>query len=207
MRAARDHRRRTGLAARSSTGYPGAHRAPDAAPPAAEIGALLGIDIPDADVRRILESLGFALRDAERGMGCHRSDASGGRAPRSRPDRGDCAPLRLRSAFRHAFPRCLRRRSGSTRAVARARELRAVMTGVGFSEAVTFGFIAARAAARLRRRWRPRGRSPTRCRRTSRCCGRRVLPGLIDAVAYNRRREQRDVRLFEIGARFSRDRW
>ena len=33
-----------------------------------------------------------------------------------------------------------------------------------------------------------------------------VLPGLIDAVAHNRRREQRDVRLFEIGARFSRDR-
>jgi len=31
-----------------------------------------------------------------------------------------------------------------------------------------------------------------------------VLPGLIDAVAHNRRREQRDVRLFEIGARFTR---
>jgi phenylalanyl-tRNA synthetase beta chain len=33
-----------------------------------------------------------------------------------------------------------------------------------------------------------------------------VLPGLVDAVAHNRRREQRDVRLFEIGARFSRAR-
>ena len=31
-----------------------------------------------------------------------------------------------------------------------------------------------------------------------------ALPGLVDAVAHNRRREQRDVRLFEIGARFSR---
>jgi len=31
-----------------------------------------------------------------------------------------------------------------------------------------------------------------------------LLPGLVDAVAHNRRREQRDVRLFEIGARFSR---
>jgi phenylalanyl-tRNA synthetase beta chain len=29
------------------------------------------------------------------------------------------------------------------------------------------------------------------------------LPTLLDAVAHNRRREQRDVRLFEIGARFS----
>ena len=31
-----------------------------------------------------------------------------------------------------------------------------------------------------------------------------ALPGLLDAVAHNRRREQRDVRLFEVGARFSR---
>jgi phenylalanyl-tRNA synthetase beta chain len=31
-----------------------------------------------------------------------------------------------------------------------------------------------------------------------------LLPGLIDAVAHNRRRQQRDVRLFEIGNRFSR---
>ena len=31
-----------------------------------------------------------------------------------------------------------------------------------------------------------------------------ALPGLVDAVAHNRRREQRDVRLFEVGARFTR---
>jgi phenylalanyl-tRNA synthetase beta chain len=31
-----------------------------------------------------------------------------------------------------------------------------------------------------------------------------ALAGLVDAVAHNRRREQRDVRLFEIGARFTR---
>ncbi|MPZ19813.1 MAG: phenylalanine--tRNA ligase subunit beta [Luteitalea sp.] len=30
-----------------------------------------------------------------------------------------------------------------------------------------------------------------------------LLPGLVDAVSHNRRRERRDVRLFEIGARFS----
>ena len=33
-----------------------------------------------------------------------------------------------------------------------------------------------------------------------------VLPGLLDAVAHNRRREQRDVRLFEVGNRFSKSR-
>ncbi|MGE5361053.1 MAG: phenylalanine--tRNA ligase subunit beta [Bacteroidales bacterium] len=33
-----------------------------------------------------------------------------------------------------------------------------------------------------------------------------LLPGLIDAVAYNRRRELRDIRLFEIGSTFSIER-
>jgi phenylalanyl-tRNA synthetase beta chain len=31
-----------------------------------------------------------------------------------------------------------------------------------------------------------------------------VLPGLVDAIAHNRRREQRDIRLFEIGNRFTK---
>src|SRR5205823_1326660 len=32
-----------------------------------------------------------------------------------------------------------------------------------------------------------------------------LLPGLVDAVAHNRRHGRRDVRLFEIGTRFSRE--
>ena len=35
--------------------------------------------------------------------------------------------------------------------------------------------------------------SRTRCRRSSTCCGRRSLPGLVDAVAHNRRHGRRDV--------------
>jgi len=31
-----------------------------------------------------------------------------------------------------------------------------------------------------------------------------ALPGLVDAAAHNRRRERRDIRLFEIGTRFTR---
>jgi len=33
-----------------------------------------------------------------------------------------------------------------------------------------------------------------------------LLPGLVESVAYNRRRERRDIRLFEIGATFSAER-
>jgi len=32
-----------------------------------------------------------------------------------------------------------------------------------------------------------------------------LLPGLVDACAHNRRRERKDVRLFEAGSRFTRD--
>ena len=82
--------------------------------------------------------------------------------------------------------------------------MRRVLTAAGLSEAVTFGFIEAKAAAPFRRR---RGRlvavaNPLSAKfavlRPS------LLPGLVDAVAHNRRHGRRDVRLFEIGARFAR---
>ena len=62
------------------------------------IAGLLGADVPDADVRRILESLGFALRRTSRaGVGRHRADAARRRRARSRSHRGSRAPLRIRS--------------------------------------------------------------------------------------------------------------
>jgi phenylalanyl-tRNA synthetase beta chain len=84
-----------------------------------------------------------------------------------------------------------------------ARALRAVMTGAGFSEAATFGFIAAPAAASFADAddvvpiANPLSESYGVLRPST-------LPGLVDALAHNRRREQPDVRLFEIGSRFSR---
>jgi phenylalanyl-tRNA synthetase beta chain len=78
-----------------------------------------------------------------------------------------------------------------------------VLTGAGFSEAVTFGFVAEAAAAPFAAEGElvpianPLSENFAVLRPSA-------LPGLIDAVAHNRRREQRDVRLFEIGARFSR---
>src|SRR6185436_19362810 len=87
--------------------------------------------------------------------------------------------------------------------IAQARALRAIMTGAGFSEAVTFGFVAEPAAKPFAAESdlvpiaNPLSESFAVLRPS-------VLPGLVGAVAHNRRREQRDVRLFEIGARFSR---
>src|SRR5262249_33984195 len=73
----------------------------------------------------------------------------------------------------------------------------------GFSEAVTFGFTGEANAAPFAREGdlvpiaNPLSENFAVLRPSA-------LPGLIDAVAHNRRREQRDVRLFEVGARFSR---
>ncbi len=87
---------------------------------------------------------------------------------------------------------------------ARDRLVRRLLTGAGYSEAVTYGFVeeaAARAAhgdpkdiVALRNPLSERGA----VLRPS------LLPGLVDSVVHNRRRERHDVRLFEIGSRFRR---
>lgn len=87
---------------------------------------------------------------------------------------------------------------------ARDRLLRRVLTAAGLSEAVTFGFIEAKAAeafAGATGRQDIAIANPLSAKfdtlRSS------LLPGLVDAVAHNRRHGRRDVRLFEIGTRFA----
>ena len=95
-----------------------------------------------------------------------------------------------------------------TRGLARDRLVRRMLTAAGLSEAVTFGIHRGGGGRRFRAAERQcvRGRaSPIRCRPNSTRCARRFLPGLVDAVAHNRRHGRRDVALFEIGARFTAD--
>jgi phenylalanyl-tRNA synthetase beta chain len=84
--------------------------------------------------------------------------------------------------------------------------VRRVLTAAGCSEAVTFGFIEAGAAEPFL--------SPVTATEMIAIANPlsakfdtlrpSLLPGLVDAVAYNRRHGRRDVRLFEIGTRFGR---
>jgi len=167
-----------------------------------KIAGLLGAAIPDRDVRRILERLGFALAPA----------AGGWRVavPTRRVDVLRDVDLIEEVARHYGFDRLPATFPALTSApppvdprIQRARHLRSTLTAAGFFEAVTFGFIAEHAAmpfvasddlvpianplSELFAVLRPS-----------------LLPGLVDAVAHNRRREQRDVRLFELGARFTR---
>lgn len=169
----------------------------------ARIEGVLGMPVPDADVKRILESLGFALREPESGVW----DVN---VPTRRVDVAREIDLIEEVARHYGFDRLPSTFPPLTSApppidprIGRARHLRGVMTAAGFSEAMTFGFVGSSAATPFAGGGdlvpiaNPLSESFAVLRPS-------VLPGLVDAVAYNRRREQRDVRLFEIGARFSR---
>ena len=168
------------------------------------LAGLLGVSVPDADVRRILESLGFALRDADNGW-----DVT---VPTRRVDVLREVDL-IEEVARHygfdripvTFPSLTVAPAPIDPRITQTRALRAIMTGAGFSEAVTFGFVAEAAAT-------PFAASgdlvpiANPLSETFAVLRPSILPGLVGAVAHNRRREQRDVQLFEIGARFSRAR-
>jgi phenylalanyl-tRNA synthetase beta chain len=167
-----------------------------------KIRGLLGTEIPDTDVRRIFESLGFALRDAPDGW-----DVT---VPTRRVDVTREVDL-IEEAARHygfdrlpvTFPALRAAPPPPDPRILRARHLRHVLTAAGFSEAVTFGFMAEEPAVSFVAQGElvpianPLSETFAVLRPSA-------LPGLLDAVAHNRRREQRDVRLFEVGARFSR---
>lgn len=170
-----------------------------------KIAGLLGVPVPDADVKRILESLGFTLRPST--PAADRWEVS---VPTRRIDVSREVDLIEEIARHYGFDKLPSTFPALTTApppldprIGRARHLRHVMTAEGFSEATTFGFTATAAAAPFV----PDGELVPIANPLSEnfaVLRSSVLPGLLDAVAHNRRREQRDVRLFEIGARFSR---
>jgi phenylalanyl-tRNA synthetase beta chain len=166
------------------------------------VRAIIGVTVPDADVVRILASLGFELVSEGEGWTVT--------VPLRRVDVSREVDLIEEIARHHGFdqipgrfPALLQASADVDPRITRARQLRAVMTGAGFSEANTFGFIAKAAAAPFA----GEGELVAIANPLSENFGvlrPSVLPGLVSAVAYNRHREQRDIRLFEIGARFTR---
>ena len=172
-----------------------------------KIAGLLGIEVPDADVRRILESLGFVVRAVQEGWEQDGWDVT---VPTRRVDVQREVDLIEEVARHYGFDRLPSTFPALTAPVPpidprvqSARHLRAILTGSGFSEAVTFGFISARAAAPFA----AEGDVVPIANPLSESFGvlrPSALPGLLDGLAHNRNRQQRDVRLFEIGNGFSR---
>jgi phenylalanyl-tRNA synthetase beta chain len=88
----------------------------------------------------------------------------------------------------------------------RDRHLRQVLTACGMSEAMTFSFIEASAAAPFAAN-HPQMLVSVANPLSEKFAVLRpsLLPGLVDAAAHNRRREHHDVRLFEVGTCFAAD--
>jgi phenylalanyl-tRNA synthetase beta chain len=168
----------------------------------ARLASVLGVTVPDGEVIRILESLGFELKTTAAGW-----DVA---VPTRRVDVVREIDL-IEEVARHygldripvTFPPATLAPARVDPRASRARQLRGVLNGSGFSEAVTFGFVSAPAAAPFVAEGdvvpiaNPLSETFAVLRPSA-------LPGLLDAVAHNRRREQRDVRLFEVGASFTR---
>jgi phenylalanyl-tRNA synthetase beta chain len=164
---------------------------------------VLGISVPDAEVVRILGRLGLGVSPAGDGW-----DAI---APTFRVDLLREVDL-IEEVGRHygfdkleaTFPVMTQPAPPPDPRVPRDQLVRRVLAAAGCSEAVTFGFIEARAAElfvsgafnRLVRLANPLSAKFDTLRPS-------LLPGVVDAVAHNRRHGRRDVRLFEIGTRFS----
>ena len=170
------------------------------------ITRLLGQHVPSAEVPRILEPLGFRVAaDATA-----RTERWSVTVPSFRVDVSREADL-VEEVGRHygfdrlpmTFPALRAPQAAPDPAIGRSRTIRQVLTAAGFSEAMTFAFIERAAAL-------PFGDDGSEPHAVANPLSEKfavlrpsLLPGLLDAAVHNRRRELRDIRLFEMGSRFT----
>ena len=165
------------------------------------IARLLGDSVPDEQIVRILTKLGFELEATPEG--CLAT------VPAFRVDVAREADL-IEEVGRHwgfgrippTFPALQTLPRPMSPAVARDRRLRGVLCGAGLQEACTFTFIEREAASAFL----APGTEPVAIANplSEKFAVLRpsLLPGLLDALVYSRRRETDDVRLFESGSVF-----
>jgi phenylalanyl-tRNA synthetase beta chain len=167
----------------------------------AALERLLGDRVPDTDVERILERLGFEPSASDDGWTV--------RVPTFRVDVHREADL-IEEVGRHwgfdripaTFPALRTAPRPSAAAIPEGRAVRRVLTSAGLQEAATFTFIEGAAAE-------PFVRDASQLVPIANPLSEKfgvlrpsLLPGLLDALVYNRRRETADVRLFEAGSIF-----
>lgn len=164
---------------------------------------LLGAFVPDDDTVRILKGLGFGLTSIAGGWRL--------RVPTWRVDVSREADL-IEEVGRHygydrlepTYPAARVAAPAPDVRIPRDNLLRRVLTAAGFSEAVSFAFLEERALQPFAtNEWHDVVQIGNPLSAKFAVLRRSLLPGLIDAVTHNRRHGRQDVRLFEIGTRFS----
>ena len=170
----------------------------------ARLALVLGLDVPERDVERTLASLGLGV--------ARTSDGWDVIAPTFRVDLLREVDL-IEEVGRHygfeklepTFPAMTTAAAPPDPRIKGDQLVRRVLTAAGLTEAVTFGFIESKVARpfvseasadQLVGVANPLSAKFDVLRPS-------LLPGLVDAVAHNRRHGRRDVGLFEIGARFT----
>ena len=167
----------------------------------ARVARVLGTSVPDSEIERILAGLGFGIEPAAEGWVAA--------APSARVDVSREEDLIEEVARHHGYdrlpttlPALIDLPPARPPALARHGVLRRVLTATGFSEAQTHAFIEAKTAEPF-----AGGHAPVAIAHplSEKFAALRpsLVPGLIDAVALNRNRGARDVRLFEIGSVFA----
>jgi phenylalanyl-tRNA synthetase beta chain len=166
------------------------------------IERVLGQAVADAEVERILAGLGFMI--------VRTGDGWNVTVPTFRVDVSREVDL-IEEVGRHygydrlpaTFPALETPPAPPDPRIERNRLVRRALLAAGCSEAVSFSFIAADAAALFAHRSEI---VPISNPLTTQFAVLRptLLPGLLAAVAYNRHRQRPDVRLFEIGATITR---
>ena len=182
---------------------------------------VLGMDVPEEDTQRILNGLGFEV-NALGGWQAAAPEAATLTAPTAQL--ADAWQVQVPAwrvdvhrpvdiveeigrhyGFEHlpsTFPAVEEPPPPSDERLARDGRVRRALLAMGISEAITFAFIESAAAAPFVADdapvllANPLSEKFTTLRPS-------LLPGLIDAVSHNRRHGRRDVRLFEIGTRFT----
>ena len=170
----------------------------------ARLEALLGMEVPDPEVDRILTQLGLTVTRAADGWDVV--------VPTFRVDLAREVDL-IEEVGRHhgfdrleaAFPPVTQAAPEPDPRIPRDQLVRRVLAATGLTEAITFGFIESAAA----RAFVADGEAHTVVGIANPLSAKfdtlrpSLLPGLVDSVAHNRRHGRRDVALYEIGARFT----
>jgi phenylalanyl-tRNA synthetase beta chain len=173
---------------------------------AARIATLLGQPVPDTDVERILGRLGFEVA-VDRSAG---GPAWRVTVPSFRIDVAREADL-IEEVGRHfgfdrlpaTFPALTAPQPAPPVEVARDRLVRQVLTVAGFSESATFAFIEREAGIPFSEPGYEATAIANPLSEKFAVLRPSLLPGLLDATVHNRRRERKDIQLFETGSRFT----
>lgn len=169
--------------------------------PQPRIEGLLGMAVSDEEVARILAGLGFGVTAGEGGWSV--------RAPAWRVDIHRDVDL-IEEIGRHhgfehlpsTFPGVQQAPAASDPRIARDGRARQAALASGFSEAISFAFIEARHAEPFLDSEPPVALANPLSEKFA-VMRPSLVPGLVAAVGHNRRHGRRDIRLFEIGTRFS----